>query len=235
VHTLVHVVCALMMYALWFHKPLNIQDPTVVEATQVVISCFNSEISDRSRYLRSRSWNIILYTREDGSLFLLMLGLFALCLAYGGVHLSAWSFHFPTQAEHYLWKGIKHFSIEPLLYLHYCEAACLMIICGSFAAPAWVHLSSISDYVHEQHDLREVVRESINILKGWWHNLNHSLGLPWRGLEYLVAFLVTIGVIATPLFLLSRIVIVIEAFLSLRSVPAGAYAAIEWAHFIPHV
>ncbi|KAF8538104.1 hypothetical protein BDD12DRAFT_929078, partial [Trichophaea hybrida] len=30
VHTLVHVVCALLMYALWFRKPLSIQDPTVI-------------------------------------------------------------------------------------------------------------------------------------------------------------------------------------------------------------
>ncbi|KAL2069398.1 hypothetical protein VTL71DRAFT_14077 [Oculimacula yallundae] len=31
IHTIVHVVCALVMYALWFQKPLNVQKPTILE------------------------------------------------------------------------------------------------------------------------------------------------------------------------------------------------------------
>jgi hypothetical protein len=31
VHTLVHVACALIMYGLWFMKPLNVQDPTMID------------------------------------------------------------------------------------------------------------------------------------------------------------------------------------------------------------
>ena len=31
VHTIVHVVCALLMYGLWIQKPLNVQDATVIE------------------------------------------------------------------------------------------------------------------------------------------------------------------------------------------------------------
>ncbi|KAF4635735.1 hypothetical protein G7Y89_g2353 [Cudoniella acicularis] len=31
VHTIVHVVCALLMYGLWFQKPLNVQDPTLID------------------------------------------------------------------------------------------------------------------------------------------------------------------------------------------------------------
>ena len=30
-HTIVHVVCVIVMYGLWIRKPLNVQDPTVVE------------------------------------------------------------------------------------------------------------------------------------------------------------------------------------------------------------
>jgi hypothetical protein len=109
-HTLVHVVCALLMYALWFRKPLNIQDPTVVPATPVVMSCFKGETPDKSQYLLSRARNITIFMEDDvWSLILLLFGLLALCTAYGGVHLSAWNFHFPTEVEHYLWKGIMHF------------------------------------------------------------------------------------------------------------------------------
>jgi hypothetical protein len=31
VHTLVHVVCAVIMYGLWIQKPLNVKDPTIVD------------------------------------------------------------------------------------------------------------------------------------------------------------------------------------------------------------
>jgi hypothetical protein len=31
VHTIVHVVCAVVMYGLWIRKPLNVQDPTVID------------------------------------------------------------------------------------------------------------------------------------------------------------------------------------------------------------
>jgi hypothetical protein len=31
VHTIVHVVCALLMYGLWIQKPLNVQDPTAID------------------------------------------------------------------------------------------------------------------------------------------------------------------------------------------------------------
>ncbi|KIW27463.1 uncharacterized protein PV07_07197 [Cladophialophora immunda] len=31
VHTLVHALCAMLMYAFWFRKPLNIKDPTMVD------------------------------------------------------------------------------------------------------------------------------------------------------------------------------------------------------------
>lgn len=30
IHTIVHVFCALLMYCLWFQKPLNVQDPTII-------------------------------------------------------------------------------------------------------------------------------------------------------------------------------------------------------------
>ena len=34
IHTLVHVVCAVCMYILWLYKPLNVRDPTVVNARE---------------------------------------------------------------------------------------------------------------------------------------------------------------------------------------------------------
>jgi len=43
------------------------------------------------------------------------------------------------------------------------------------------------------------------------------------------------GLIISPLFLIARVLIVIMAFTSLRSVPAGVYANIPWTQYIPHI
>ena len=37
------------------------------------------------------------------------------------------------------------------------------------------------------------------------------------------------------LYILSRLYIVVEAFISLRHVPIGVYAAVPWVQAIPHV
>ncbi|KAI9809494.1 MAG: hypothetical protein M1827_006800 [Pycnora praestabilis] len=34
VHTLIHAACALAMYGLWFQKPLDVRDPTVIDASE---------------------------------------------------------------------------------------------------------------------------------------------------------------------------------------------------------
>ena len=35
VHTCVHVVCAVMMYTLWWHKPKDVQDPTKLDGVAI--------------------------------------------------------------------------------------------------------------------------------------------------------------------------------------------------------
>jgi hypothetical protein len=53
VHTIVHVVCALLMYGLWIQKPLNVQDATVIdfrEAPELLGVMLQSSV-DRSRSL----------------------------------------------------------------------------------------------------------------------------------------------------------------------------------------
>ena len=110
------VICALAMYALWVRKPLDSQDPTMVEATQSVIDRLS--LSRRKGGVRqlqlplgSRVRNIE-FRLEGGYGVEIVLILGFLCAVYGGIHLSAWNFHFSTEAEHYLWKGdyVQRFS-----------------------------------------------------------------------------------------------------------------------------
>jgi len=47
--------------------------------------------------------------------------------------------------------------------------------------------------------------------------------------------IVGFGLVISPLFLVARVLIVIVAFTSVRSVPAGVYASIPWTQYIPHI
>lgn len=101
-------------------------------------------------------------------------------LVYGGVHLSAWNFEFPTKIELLLWK-ISCFGIMatvPVLFLY----AIFRLL----------------------------------------------LSIDARALEFL----------SYPVFLfyiLARCYLVVESFISLRSVPIGVYWTPSWLQMLPHI
>jgi hypothetical protein len=46
---------------------------------------------------------------------------------------------------------------------------------------------------------------------------------------------ICIVVVTSPVLIAARLFLVIESFISLRDVPAGAYATVPWAQYIPHI
>lgn len=38
-----------------------------------------------------------------------------------------------------------------------------------------------------------------------------------------------------PIYLLARVILLVEAFITLRNLPQGAYVQVEWLKFIPHI
>ncbi|KAA8911410.1 hypothetical protein FN846DRAFT_440923 [Sphaerosporella brunnea] len=243
VHTLVHVVCALLMYLLWFYKPLDIHDPVVVEATEDVVSLFKDEIPDKSRYLCSRARNIRTFKGSTSGSFQAGFVLLVLCASYSGIHLSTWNFFFPTDVEKYIWK-----------------VSCIIATCGSVAAPGWLWFSApnSSDF-HEvfnsvlqalgedsrdsrlYHEFLGLIRTLPGTTNGgsWTQGppiaLKAFLGFILLVIRLLSLLLLGLGVLMTPLFLLARAALVVEAFASIRSVPAGVYANVDWAQYIPHI
>ena len=126
-------------------------------------------------------------------LFVSPLWWFAVALAlpvmYGGIHLTAWDFHFASKTEQLLWK-----------------IACFIII-GTMPITKLARI--IWEYLHTEIEwFPETVGQRL-----WW-----TLLLPRIGL-----------------YGLSRLYIVVEAFISLRHVPIGVYAAVPWVQAIPHV
>ena len=130
-----------------------------------------------------------------------------LTAAYGGIHLSAWNFEFPSRVESVIWR-----------------TACFIIIGSSPALliiPSWETLYYYFDYTSDGP--RPIDR---NALKSMGFK---SIKALTKMAGYGFASLLLLCYAA------SRIYLVVESFISLRHVPIGVYAAVPWVENIPHV
>ena len=53
-------------------------------------------------------------------------------------------------------------------------------------------------------------------------------------MSWLYRLVILIGILNFPLFILSRLYIITETFISLRHVPLGVYQTVQWTDYIPH-
>ncbi|KAI5819567.1 hypothetical protein BZA77DRAFT_304353 [Pyronema omphalodes] len=53
--------------------------------------------------------------------------------------------------------------------------------------------------------------------------------------DYFVQISACIVIVTSPVVLATRLFLVVESFISLRSVPAGVYVTVPWAQYIPHL
>ncbi len=121
---------------------------------------------------------VIADTGKSSGYLLLLLCL--LPMAYGGVHLTAWNFEFPTAIESLLWK------ISGILIAGIYSAWFIVLV----IVPA----------------------------RGWIDRLTH-----------------TIDRAIVLVYIVCRLYLVVEAFVSLRAVPIGVYWTPPWIQMIPHV
>ena len=147
--------------------------------------------------------------KQTGILFLYLLRFFIpLTAAYGGTHLSAWNFEFPSRVESIIWR-----------------TACLIIMGSSFALLGAPSLQS--SYRYHPRPTRSIdwkSRRPLNFIIPTWYGrtLIKRVSYSFAGLLLLC-------------YAASRIYLVLESFISLRHVPIGVYAAVPWVQNIPHV
>jgi hypothetical protein len=154
------------------------------------------------------------YTDSAGSARVFMVefwkeivALMVLPILYGGIHLMAWNFDFPTPEEQLLWK-IACIGI-PLMVPGYILG---MIMGVSLAGLVWYVMVSVfgSVYVRGQ-DITDITGATVI-----------------RMLRRTTYVMMAIGTIP-------RVYIVVESFIGLRQVPIGVYWTPAWLQMIPHV
>jgi len=107
--TVAYALCTILAYFFWWHKPFDINIPTVVTYHGVLPDSFKQASKgwvDRVNRQRVRMTTRIIVRGSQHSMFLnLVLPLFAFSAIFSVVHLIAWDFEFPTLQERNLWRS----------------------------------------------------------------------------------------------------------------------------------
>ncbi|PPQ99399.1 hypothetical protein CVT24_005382 [Panaeolus cyanescens] len=143
----------------------------------------------------------------------LMLAFTTVCATiFGGLHLIAWSFRFPTPVEELLWRiSALALTVLPVIYFIYHVSQHL--------------LSPYRTWLHSRYE-----QECDNVsCKRFWFSL-----LIWLDKAGLVVVWSTLFLLGIPLYSLARLYVLVEAFIALRDPTPGTLLAVDWIKFVPH-
>lgn len=128
-----------------------------------------------------------------------------LSATYGGVHASSWNSHFPSFIEQAMWRAAACIVGAGGVVL------VLFNILGSFAITWHVEVSAPLRSMWTVWELNDIFAFPMFFV----------LGLLMRG------WLILYG--------LARVYLIVEAFISVRSLAVGAYDTVQWVNLLPHI
>ena len=230
VHTVMSAVCASFMYFLWLCKPQDVMVATKVRVDDEklkklkdIVEANNSpsplddggDVSRGFRLVDSNPCGLSLSScrmpqsenrhRSQAAMILLVTTI------YGGVHLTVWKGHFPSNLERILWiASATSVMVIPFLCL---PAMFVLLGVGEGRNGLWNFEANMEFLLKLRDDL-----------------MHRKFGV-WFVLYSLLYISFEIGVL---FYVLARYYLFVESFASLRSLPLGSYTAIPWASLIPH-
>ncbi|KAL8920352.1 MAG: hypothetical protein Q9208_006323 [Pyrenodesmia sp. 3 TL-2023] len=175
-----------------------------------------------------------------------LMTLIATALLYAALHLALWDYQFPTGAEQLLWR----ISASTLL------AVPTMIVFGLGASATYRGAGTAILLPQSRRDKHTATNSTVQGSSGELPNLEPdvSQASPTTATvedadndnprdyvypTYLVSNFIEVTALILFLiavfYLLCRLFITVESFLSLRHVPIGVYAGVGWSKYIPHL
>ena len=210
VMTLAYAALNILIYALWWEKPLNIQEPIDVRGRS------SARDEDRTRGLHGVGAVLgrasrLPFSGDDVDVIIFSIVFPLVDILFGGIHCFAWWFPFPSGPEKVLWR----------VCAVYCTATpCLVIITSLFDGapysrfPRWINylLGVLGDLIRSFHLLvsRLVSAQSDD-----------------------TQIVITAALPLIP-YIACRVILVVLTFTSLRAPPPGVYEATSWPSFLPH-
>lgn len=184
-----------------------------------------------SRFLRSSNINTVFgYTwapfgGDEAGVIDDKYAILLLSLCYGGIHAAAWNFDFPTNIERMTWRVACISAIAGFSGMFY-----FMSVIESFSGELSMGLP------FSRVLARELQRAKENIAREGAYEKWDSFGnVILTIINFLLDNFLRLGIFLIPYFLLVRLFIVTESFISLRRVPIGVYTDVPWTEYIPHL
>ena len=240
--TFTYVFCTFASYYQWSHKPLDVESPTIIKipksTAEILIDAgpaasqpyeqtpldfidnqspsWLTEIQPHLHFrMGPRERPLPRFTNDKfpvigaGPNSVL---LFVVILAYCCLHFIAWDFSFPTHVERTLWR-----------------VGCITIVATTFIFLA-------CETYQDGHRLGRWQRW---YLKMFPDNPAHvarvdTMEKKRREMEFIPIWEVVVMSPVTFVYTLARTYIVVEVFVSLRSLPGGAFDSVQWSLYIPH-
>lgn len=141
---------------------------------------------------------------------LLFLCVFSMIYAFS--HLAAWNAHFPSEFERWIWRV----SCLAIPFSIMCVQGTITFMGWAFTYPSWP-------------DDRELLEREFESEQEF--GLYTRAKQVWRRRWRFPKLIVRLSII---IFILARIFIIVEAFISLRSLPIGSFQEVEWSSYWPH-
>ncbi|KAI1740893.1 hypothetical protein F4680DRAFT_458454 [Xylaria scruposa] len=212
------VVCSLMTSFAWLHKPSDVRTPIILRT--------DANLSDLPGY---REWRPtpLDFVDENGPGWsvnvqpFMRMPEYCVCFAtlvFTGIHVAGWNFTFPSRIESILWR------IPSLILLSVTAAFWILETMASWKRLGrwtWIYLRltdrrRLADFEKAKAD--ELSREVPRPLT--------SLPLPWEFWS-----IAPVGLLHG----VSRLYLLVEAFLELRNLNGTAFLNVDWTYFLPHI
>ncbi|KAL8636860.1 MAG: hypothetical protein Q9228_005800 [Teloschistes exilis] len=238
--TLSFVLCTLVMFYQWANKPLDVQSPTILTSHKTIAEILlEAGTAARDPYKQtpldfidnqSPSWltevqphlqfrtgpRMRPLPRFTNDRFPVIgagpdaVGLFLFTMAYCGLHFVAWDFSFPTPLERYLWRAAS-------------------IAIGGCAFIFWV-----CETYQDGHRLGRWERWYAKWRGDGRDGRINTMEKTRRNRRFVPVWEVIVMSPVTLIYTVARTYIVVEVFLSQRSLAVGCFDTVQWSEFIPH-
>jgi hypothetical protein len=180
----------------------------------------NGNLGDEEQGYVSGSW---FYSFSESMPMLALLS-----FLYGGIHLTSWNGHFPSNVEEMMWRISGSIVVS---------GGIVVYVLTRISEWSWHSLrpgsqpskrTSAAEFTRTaRRFMRKVVRPEIAV---WRH---------WSFYDVLSSPLFTISGLLlrgwSLLYVIARVFLITEAFISLRNLPLGAYSTVNWVDTLPHI
>ncbi|KAA8893902.1 hypothetical protein FN846DRAFT_787267 [Sphaerosporella brunnea] len=264
-HVAIQIVYAAFMYGCWWFKPLDVSVPISIPADDKLrqnesdykqTDLYDKDMPIVIEYTEWNHYNMIYrmchvvfsgfaYNQDHRQHRSELVGM-ALSALNGLLHGLAWNSHFPSPTEAVLWK-LSCFGIALCPLATYfvslrgpcIEAAVIAVwdirfrgqFCGKDKAKTTSMVAAWRDYRHARYHSARMIEAKVTRGQFEVEESRRENGRPeWRWLLTVdIVWLMFLG------YTMSIMYFAVEAFISIRSLPAGSYDLPSWANLLPHI